>query len=156
MRTLAAVILMAVAATDQPGVGQKNHANSIEQLNTLIKTGSISRVELLRLPDYIDTRVSVSPKALRAIAYYKVSFNRDIGYTFEPLLSGLSAEPENHTPDLRWGVLFYDSRNDEVGSIFVDRFGNHGYLNGKTVSFHTGILNASLAQRLHAIIKNLP
>lgn len=155
MKTLAAVILLAASAGTQAGVAQINQANSLQNLKTMIRAGSITKVQVLHLPDDVLTPVSVTPKSLRFTAYYTICFNRDIAGTFEPLLSGLSTKPENHIPDLRWGVLFYDAENHEVGSIFVDGFGHYGYLDDRTVSFHSGNLEKNLSQRLHAMIRNL-
>jgi hypothetical protein len=58
---------------------------------------------------------------------------------------------DSRKPDLRWGVFFYDPQGQEIGSLFVDQFGQYGYLNDLTVSFQTGTSTRNLAKRLHKI-----
>jgi len=88
---------------------------------------------------------------LQRLANNAPEFNDQILEKFGPLLSGLSAKKEDHTPDLRWGVFFYDAQGQEIGSLFVDKFGQHGYLNDQNVSFQTGASERNLAKRLHKI-----
>jgi hypothetical protein len=97
------------------------------------------------------TRVAVSKDALHSIATSTQDFSDQIAEKFGSLLSGVSVKTDNHTPDLRWGVFFYDPQGQEIGSLFVDKFGQYGYLNGQTVSFEMGTFARSLAKRLHKI-----
>jgi len=48
-------------------------------------------------------------------------------------------------------VFFYDAQGQEFGSLFVDKFGQNGYVNDQTVSFETRAFERSLAKRLHKI-----
>jgi hypothetical protein len=147
-------VALSVGAVEH-GMAQGGVESKMDALRSLLKTGAVTKVEVLRMPDTVMTRVAVTPQALRLSASYTVIFNEDIVGTFEPLLVGVSPKVENHNADLRWGVLFYDAQNHETGSLFVDKAGQYGYLNGETVSFDTGFLDASLAKRLHKIIGNL-
>jgi hypothetical protein len=97
------------------------------------------------------TRGAVSKDALHSIATSTQDFSDQIAEKFGSLLSGVSVKADNHTPDLRWGVFFYDPQGQEIGSLFVDKFGQYGYLNGQTVSFEMGTFARSLAKRLHKI-----
>jgi hypothetical protein len=121
----------------------------LEKLAALLKQGAVGKVRVLHVRDSMLTRVAVSKDALRSIATSTQEFSDQIAEKFGPLLSGVSVKKEDHTPDLRWGVLFYDAQGQEIGSLFVDKFGQYGCLNDQTVSFATGTLARNLAKRLH-------
>jgi hypothetical protein len=123
----------------------------LEKLASLLKQGAVGKVKVLHLHDSTETRVNVSKKVLHSIANYNLDFSDQIAEKFGPLLSGVSVKKEGHTPDLRWGVFFYDAQGQEIGSLFVDKFGQYGYVNDQTVSFETGTLARNLARRLHKI-----
>lgn len=123
----------------------------LEKLASLLKQGAVSKVKVLHVHDSMETRVDISKEALQALANYAPEFNDQIPEKFSPLLSGLSTEKEDHTPDLRWGVFFYDAQGQEIGSLFVDKFGQHGYLKDQSVSFQMGASEHNLAKRLHKI-----
>jgi len=137
------------AQTSSPGGPQVD----LEKLASLLKQGTVRKVKVLHLRDSTSTRVAVSKKALHAIANYTLDFSDQIAEKFGPLFSGVSAKKENHTPDLRWGLFFYDAQGQEIGSLFVDMFGQHGYVNDQTVSFETGTLARNLAKHLHKITR---
>jgi hypothetical protein len=136
-------------------MAQKNPESNMDELRSLLKSGAVKRVLVLRVPDAVMTRVDVTPQALGSIASYTVTFREDIEATFEPLLAGLSFKKEKRNPDLRWGVLFYDAHDQELGSLYVDKFGQEGYLNGETVVFETGLLESNVAKRLRRIVSSL-
>jgi hypothetical protein len=123
----------------------------LEKLTTLLKQGAVRRVSVLHVHDSMLTRVAVNKDTLHSIATSTQDFSDQITEKFDSLLSGVSVKTVNHTPDLRWGVFFYDPRGQEIGSLFVDKFGQYGYLNYQTVSFETGTSVRNLAKRLHKI-----
>ena len=123
----------------------------VEKLASLLKRGAVGKVKVFHVRDSMETRVDIGKEALRTLANYAPEFNDQIPEKFSSLLSGLSAKKEDHTPDLRWGVFFYDAQGQEIGSVFVDSFGEHGYLNDQRVSFQTGSSERNLAKRLHEI-----
>ena len=143
---LVAPVLMA-AQTSSPGGPQVD----LEKLGTLLKQGAVGKIRVLHVHDSMLTRVAVSKDDLRSIATSTQDFSDQIVEKFGPLLSGVSVKTETHTPDLRWGVFFYDPQGQEIGSLFVDQFGQHGYLNDQTVSFQVGSSAHNLAKRLHKI-----
>jgi len=131
--------------------GQNATQDNVETLKSLLKAGTVRRVEVLRIPDDVLTRTSVTPNVMRSIASYKVVFNEGFEPTFGSLLSETFFKRSSQGSDLRWGVLFYDAKGQEVNSIFVDHFGEKGYMNGEAVLFGT-----NLAKRLLQIVRDLP
>src|SRR4051812_7000069 len=78
----------------------------METVKSLLKGGTVAKVQVLHVPDSALTRVAVTPQALRSIASDTKTFTQDLGATFDSMLSGILVKQENHSPDLRWGVLF--------------------------------------------------
>jgi hypothetical protein len=130
--------------------GQNAAQDGMESLRSLLKAGTIRRVEILRIPDETMTRTSVRPEDLRSIASYKVIFNEGFESTFGSLLSETSFNRSSQNSDLRWGVLFYNASGEEVGSMFVDKFGENGVVNGEHVRF-----TSNLAMRLRQVVRGL-
>lgn len=123
----------------------------LEKLASLLEQGAVGKVKVLHVRDSMESRVAISKEALHALANDTPEFRGQIAGKFSALLSGLSAKKEDHAPDLRWGVFFYDAQGQEIGSLFVDKFGQHGYVNDQTVSFEKGASGRDLANRLHKI-----
>jgi hypothetical protein len=67
-------------------------------------------------------------------------------------MSGISVKAEVPSADVRWGVLFYGKDGKEIGSLFADGLGRHGYLNGTLVSFHAASPEDGIASRLRKIL----
>ena len=142
---LVAPVLMS-AQTSPPSDPQVD----LEKLATLLKQGAVGKIRVLHAHDSMLTRVAVSKDALRSIATSSQDFSDQIAEKFGSLLSSISVKTETHTPNLRWVVFFYDPQGHEIGSLFVDQFGQHGYLNNQTVLFQTST-GSNLAKRLHKI-----
>jgi hypothetical protein len=91
----------------------------------------------------------VSKETLHSIANATLDFSDQLAEKFGPLLSGVSLKKEGDRPDLRWRVFFYDAQSQEIGSLFVDKFGQYGC--------QTGAFAHSLAKNLHKIrLQQLP
>ncbi len=123
----------------------------LEKLASLLKQGTVAKVKVLHVHDSMLTRVAVSKEALHSTASSTLDFSDHIAEKFGALFSGVSVTKADHTPDLRWGVFFYDAQGQEVGSFFVDKFGQYGYINDQAVSFKTGTSSSNLAKCLHKI-----
>jgi hypothetical protein len=123
----------------------------LEKLASLLKKGEVGKVKVLHVHDSTLTRVAVSKVALHSIASSTLDCSDHVAEKFGELLSGVSAKKENHTPDLRWGVFLYNAQGQQIGSFFVDKFGQFGYINDQIVSFETGAFSRNLSKRLHKI-----
>lgn len=145
---LALVVPMVVSAQT---LSQGDPQADLEKLASLLKHGAVTKVKVLHVKDSILTRVSVSKEALHSMPNSTLDFSDQIEQKFGPLLSSVSVKNEDHTPDLRWGVFLYDVQGQEIGSLFVDKFGQYGYVNDQTVSFEAGTFAPNLAKRLHKI-----
>src|SRR5713101_3691560 len=96
---------------------QGNVQSDLEKLASVLKKGAVGKVRVLHLHDSTSTQVAVSKEALHSIATSTLDFSDQIAEKFGSLLSGVSVKKEDHTPDLRWGVFFYDAKGQEIGSL---------------------------------------
>ncbi len=152
MRVFWLVILLIVPALmSAQTCSQGDPQAELEKVASLLKQGAVAKVKVLHVHDSTLTRVGVSKEALHSIASSTLDFSDHIAEKFGALLSGVSVKKESHTPDLRWGVLLYDAQGQEIGALFVDKFGQYGFVNDQTVSFETGTFARTLAKRLHKI-----
>jgi hypothetical protein len=142
---------LAVAFIPMYLYGQSAPPDNMETLKSLLEGERIRKVEILRVPDGLMTRTSVTPDDMRALASYSVIFNDDFESTLSSTFSETSFKRSSQSSDLRWGILFYNASGHEIGSVFVDKFGKYGYVNKETVQF-----GSNLAKRLHQIIQDLP
>lgn len=156
MRVFWLVFLFVPALMSAQTSSQGNAQADLEKLASLLKQGAVAKVKVLHVHDSTLTRVGVSKEALHSIASSTLDFSDHIAEKFGALLSDVSVKNESrtnesHTPDLRWGVFLYDAQDQEIGSLFVDKFGQYGFVNDQTVSFETGTFARNLAKRLHKI-----
>lgn len=144
-------LLIVPAFMSAQASSQRDPHGDLEKLTASLKQGGIAKIQVLHLHDSTLTRTAISKDALHSIATCTLDFSDHIAEKFGGLLSAISAKKEVHTPDLRWGVFFYDAQGQQAGSLFVDKFGQYGYINDQTVSFETGTAARNLAERLHRI-----
>lgn len=123
----------------------------LENVASLLTKGAVGKVTVVHLKDSMETRINVSKQALQTLATSTLDFNDGIGDKFGPLLSSVSVKKGHHKSDLRWGLHFYDSKNQEIFSLFVDQFGQYGYVNDDAVLFANNKSGHNLAASLHKI-----
>jgi hypothetical protein len=129
---------------------QRTVQDGVDSMKAQLQGGRIARVEILRDPDDVDYSVAVTQDALRSNSYYKIDFSEVREPAFLALLSQARPKASDNKSDLRWGILFWNSKGQEVGFLFVDHFGRKGFVNGAPVMF-----GSDLAQQLRTIIQHL-
>jgi hypothetical protein len=120
-------------------------------LSSALEIRKVKRVTIVHMPDSIMTRVNITPEALRRLASSTFEISDHVEEKLSPVLSQVYFQHEDHSPDLRWGVLFFDVQNREVGSVYADALAHYGYVNGETVGFHTDWWVPNIAKRLHEL-----
>lgn len=150
---LVAVMLIPTGLLAQ--VSQREGANN--QVNTttaLIESGAVTRVLIFHVPDATMTRVALTPKALLSMAGSGYEITTDIKERLKPVFAGMTFQKADRVPDLRWGLLFYGADNHEIGEVFVDKFGQYGYVNRESGAFQPEHPGSNLAKELHKLIGN--
>lgn len=153
MKALQVVFVLFLTSLPVPAqsVRKDDQLRSVDTIRALIKSKTVVKVRIIHAPDSMETFGSVRPSTLRSLANVDKTFSDHIEEKFGPLFSGISAKNVDYTPNLRWGVFFYDAQGRELASLFVDKFGEYGYIDNQTVQFETGTFAPNLARRLHNI-----
>ena len=122
----------------------------VQKAVSLLQSGTAERLEILYLPKEVATRVSVDPAYLGRACFYRIWIER---LDQSPLRSELATTLANSgitlTPsdsDLRWGLIFYDAAGARILTIYLDKFGRRGLINGRTM-ISNGELDALLERR---------
>jgi hypothetical protein len=116
----------------------------------LLQSGTATRLEILYLPKEVATRGSVDPPYLERACYYRIGIERldqaPLGAELATTLVSANIRLRPSRSDLRWGLIFYDASNSRVLTIYLDKFGRKGLINGQTM-VSNGQLDALLARR---------
>ena len=131
--------LLLLILISQTVYAQGSVNNELTHLEKTLKAGGISNIVVLRMPDDVVTRISVTPKVLREVPAptqkYEIDVNESRSTLLLRWLKQAQLKPTEKSPDLRWGMLFIDRDGKEIGSIFSDRFGKIGNVSGENVEF---------------------
>jgi hypothetical protein len=117
----------------------------VTQVQSLLAGDQVSKVEIIHMDDDIMTAIAVAPGSLEQLASHHLTLSKLPDARLAALFAGLKVEGADLGGDLRWGVFLYDKAGKQLDSIYVDRFGSTGYINGQAVTF-----DQNLAERLNA------
>ena len=137
------------------GNPREGAGNDVRTPKALIESGAVARVLIFHVPDSTMTRVALTPKALLSMAGSGYEITTDIKERLKPVFAGMTFQKENRVPDLRWGLLFYGADNHEIGEVFVDKFGQYGYVDREAGSFQSEHPGSNLAKELHKLTGDL-
>jgi hypothetical protein len=147
MRSLLLVTVFSLPVLVQ---AQPSRDANFDAIQSMLKAGTIKSIEIVRVPDDVETRVDISPSALRAESYYTITLNEEREPLSESLLDGATFQQSSQRSDLRWGLFFRDGLGRQISEVFVDRFGMTGYVNGESVRF-----NVNMSRRLRQFVRTL-
>jgi hypothetical protein len=128
---LGTILLFASGAAEArnttPGVDTNAQLDS---LATALENGAVATIDILHMPDAVETRVSVTPELLEKWFRSRLSINRVsewagraelIKIMKSGTITGLS-----RMPDLRSAVIFYGGDGRRIGALYLGRyFGRH-------------------------------
>lgn len=111
----------------------------IDELISSLRSSGVERVEILQIPPRVLTRTRVTPEMLERSFHYKLIIHDIRGGAYSPdLLAAVestSVQPAAEMGDLRWGVLFFDAREQRIASLYFDASGHRGAVDSQAVSF---------------------
>lgn len=126
--------------------------SDLASLRKSLSENTISSVVVLRMPDDVLTRVDVTPQVLRQAdpptQKYTLKMSGPRSEILMQWIKRARVTPTKRSPDLRWGLLFMDRDGKEVASIFSDRFGQVGNVDGHNVEFS----GPRLLDTIHAFV----
>jgi hypothetical protein len=131
--------LIFLALMFQVAYAQATMNDELAALRDSLSENAVSSVVVLRMPDDVTTRVAVTPQVLREVPSPTLKYNIEMNHSRSKLLMKWMKQATltrtERSPDLRWGLLFVGHDGKEVASIFSDRFGRVGNVDGQNVEF---------------------
>ena len=133
----------------QKATGSETEAQKeLDNLTTSLVNGSVASIDILHMPDSMETRASVSPENLERwwdsrITISKVREWAGRNELVEAMKSTKTA-PNSRMPDLRSAVIFSDSNGQRIQALYFGRYfgryvgqvgGAQGSIAGTPVSF---------------------
>jgi hypothetical protein len=135
------LVLAAALLLPLQGCGRRGAAGedpSVRSALRPLRTGIITRLEILYLPKEIETFAALGPEQLEKLCYYRISVDHfDQSKLKRDLLSVLEhsdmreATGPYSEPDCRWGCIFYNEAGGRVLTMYFDGAGVKGLI-GKT------------------------
>jgi hypothetical protein len=126
---------------------------------SLLQSGTAARLEILYLPKEVRTRGSVDPQYLDRACYYRIRVEKldraILGAELAATLGTADIKLTASHADLRWGLIFYNAANARVLTIYLDKFGRSGLINGQTF-ISNGELDALLERRCSGLWARAP
>ncbi len=144
IRLLLAISLVLLCLTVWSGASSEmrpntaDHQPSAQALADLIRSDACARLEVLYFPTEMQTQAPLTPEQLEAHCWYRIGV-REFQWSAvrTDLITALdvsSVETEAKEPDCRWGCIFYDREDSRVLTVYLDRRGSVGLINGTPVS----------------------
>ncbi|MDR0563869.1 MAG: hypothetical protein LBG78_02880 [Azoarcus sp.] len=125
------------------GVMAQQTDNIQNVLDKIRENRVVERIEIIHLQYSVLTRTSVTPEMLEKFYSYKLNMDSSGVYFYLPsFIKALDKTSINKTEteygfDSRWGILFFDAKNERIASIYMDGFMVNGYINLSPVSFNS-------------------
>jgi hypothetical protein len=134
------VVVLALMSMAQVGTSQDNPAQTrLDRLVERLARGEVLSAEILHMPSDIETLNRMTPPMLDGSYSAKVTI-RDVrvsrlGRRLTEAMKSLHVRPGAEMADVRWGVVFYDSKRVRIGSIYFNGRGDVGSVDDLPVSF---------------------
>jgi hypothetical protein len=142
------LILLAFSCLNQ---GQAMADASVEvdsvlaSLRADLAAGRVKRADVYFMSYDRLTRTRVTPAMLEAQADKKFSLET-VPQSFVRAIENITLHKVRDSPDLRWGLVFWNRSGNRVHSIYLDgRYilgtGRKGYIDGVTVGFNASLVD---------------
>ncbi len=107
----------------------KSQTETQKELDTLtasLANGSIASIDILHMPDHLETRASVTPENLEKWSDYRITIRKvsewaGRGELVETMKSTKVA-PDSRMPDMRSAIVFNDAHGSRIGALYFGRF----------------------------------
>jgi hypothetical protein len=133
---------------------------TISRIQTEIRNGTIDRVEVLGIPEDLNTFIPISPEMLEEslappAEKYSIKVSKENASRFLASIVALTPRQEQSLADLRWGFWFLDGSGKRLHSIFFDSErwyarGRRGYIDGIKCNFSSSLIHWVSRRGKHA------
>jgi hypothetical protein len=136
--TLLALLTFSIAC-GQPSTPVRASQMRVDALVRQINALEIGRVEIVHVPSSVMTNIRLTPFALERSYDTKMtirdlrvsSYRRELTHA----LDGLSVNPEEEIPEVRWGIIFHDVNGTRISALYLNRNGTAGAVDDVPVAF---------------------
>src|SRR5208282_4043320 len=98
-------------------------AGKVDELSSFLQNRRITRMEILHVDDNLETRISITPEALRRLSRSKVVIDNPWeSASFKGLLGSLQevkSAKVREIGEVRWAILFFDAAGKETSAIYL-------------------------------------
>ncbi len=119
---------------------QKN----VDDLSGLLQSRQITRIEILPVPDNLETKTRITPGALRSISRTKVVLADPWeSSSFKMLLASLQElrnAKSRENGEVRWAILLSDAAGQEISAIYLSSDGSLAIVQGASLSLRGELL----------------
>ncbi|MDF0584142.1 hypothetical protein [Bradyrhizobium yuanmingense] len=121
-----------------------------------IRDGTIDRVDVLSIPENVNTFRTISPQMMEGFSAgkYSMKIARENMTQLSASLAALEPRQGKESTDLRWGFWFLDKSGRRLHSIFFDAEhwytkGRRGYIDGNSCNFSSSLTNWARRNRMY-------
>lgn len=122
---------------------------SADELSNLLQNRQITRIEILHVPDNLQTRTRINPATLRTLSKTKVVVDRPWeSSSFDSLrasLQELKNAKSRESGEVRWALVLSDATGKEISSIYLSSDGSLGVFKDTTLALQGRLLSWSKA-----------
>jgi len=120
------LIVSPACARKTVSAADPNAQRELNDLTTSLANGSIATIDILHMPDRVETRASVSPDNLERWFDCRVTINKISEWSgrneLVQTMKSSTVTQENRMPDMRSAVIFYGSDGHRIGALYFGRY----------------------------------
>lgn len=113
-------------ADDTASASQIDPQKQFADLAESLANGSVSSIDILHMPDLIETRASVAPANLESWFRCRVTISKVGEWSgrkeLVEIMKSSAVTRESRMPDLRSAVIFYASDGHRIGTLYLGRY----------------------------------
>ncbi len=123
------LIVIPACARENLSGAELDAQRQLSDVTASLANGSVATIDILHMPDRMETRVSVSPENLEKWFECRVTISKIPEWAgrkelLEAMKSSTVTE-ESRMPDLRSAIIFYGSDGHRIGALYFGRYFGH-------------------------------
>ena len=98
----------------------------LDNITTSLANGSVASIDILHMPDEVETRASVTPENLERWFDYRITISKVREWVgrneLRETMKSTKVALNSRMPDLRSAVIFYGSNGKRIGALCLGRY----------------------------------
>lgn len=122
--------------------------DSFEKISVELAAREIVAIDILAISQSSFTGIAITPESIQKNFHYKLEL-RNAGMnlyrkSLVEVLGGVSLTDTTENSDIRWAIIFYNAKMEALSTIYLDKVGNVGIVNGHSVRLSSPLFRRSL------------